>query len=59
MKGKIAWKLVLTVLVLAWAVSAMVPFTDTPFETYIANRATKNADEFANILKEAGSALIL
>ncbi len=54
MKGKIAWKLVLTVLVLAWAVSAMVPFTDTPFETYIANRATKNADEFANILKEAG-----
>ncbi len=53
MKGKIAWKLILTVLVMAWAVSAMVPFKDTPFETYIANRATQNAEEFANILKEA------
>lgn len=53
MKSSVAWKLVLTVLVLAWAVSAMVPFSDTPFEQYIQTRATKKAPEFEAVLKEA------
>lgn len=53
MKSNVAWKLVLTVLVLAWAVSAMVPFKDTPFEQYIQTRATDKAAEFESIVKEA------
>lgn len=53
MKSNVAWKLVLTVLVLAWAVSAMVPFKDTPFEQYIQTRATDKAAEFEAIVKEA------
>lgn len=53
MKSNVAWKLVLTVLVLAWAVSAMVPFKDTPFEEYIQTRATDKAAEFESIIKEA------
>lgn len=53
MKSNVAWKLVLTVLVLAWAVSAMIPFKDTPFEQYIQTRATDRAAEFESILKEA------
>lgn len=53
MKSSIAWKLVLTVLVLAWAVSAMVPFKDTPFEEYIETRADYYAPEFQTVLAEA------
>ena len=53
MKGRIIWKLVLTAIVLAWAVTAMTPFTDTPFEQYIESRATQNKDEFAKVLAEA------
>ena len=49
----ILWKLAITALVIIWAVSAMVPFSDTPFETYIQTRATAHQDEFAKILKAA------
>ena len=49
----ILWKLIITALVVIWAVSAMIPFSDTPFETYIQTRATANQEEFAKILKAA------
>jgi len=49
----ILWKLIITALVIIWAISAMVPFSDTPFEIYIQTRATAHQDEFAKILKAA------
>lgn len=49
----IVWKLVVTALVVIWAVSSMVPFGDTPFEDYIKTRATANQTEFAQVLKDA------
>ena len=49
----ILWKLIITALVIIWAISAMVPFSDTPFETYIQTRATAHQDEFSKILKAA------
>lgn len=53
MKSSIIWKLVLTAIVLAWAVLSMTPFTSTPFEQYIQTRATRNQAEFQKILVEA------
>ncbi|MBR6388902.1 MAG: protein translocase subunit SecD [Opitutales bacterium] len=53
MKGRIIWKLVLTAIVLAWAVSSMTPFADTKFEDYIEHRATKNQAEFSKVLDGA------
>lgn len=49
----ILWKLVITALVIIWSVSAMLPLSDTPFETYIQTRATANQDEFAQVLQKA------
>lgn len=43
----------LTALVVIWAISAMLPFKDTPFEDYIKTRATAAQQEFVQVLKEA------
>ena len=51
--SSIVWKFVITALVVAWAVSSMVPFSDTPFEDFIKTRATANQEEFAKVLKDA------
>ena len=49
--SNIAWKLLITVLVVAWAVSAMMPFKSTQFEDYIATRATAHQEDFSKLLK--------
>ena len=49
----IIWKLVITALVIIWSVSAMMPFSDTPFDEYIKTKATANQTEFAEVLKTA------
>ena len=46
----IIWKLVITALVVLWAVSSMVPFKDTPFEDYIKTRATAAKTEFSKVV---------
>ena len=51
--GGVFWKLVLTAMVVAWAISSMVPFSDTPFEDYIKTRATAFQQEFADVVKSA------
>ncbi len=53
MKGNIIWKLVITALVVSWALINIIPPTDTPFEEYIATRATANQTEFAELLERA------
>lgn len=52
----ILWKLIITALVIIWAISAMVPFSDTPFETYIQTRATAHQDEFSKSSRPPRSA---
>ena len=49
--SSIIGKLIVTALVIAWAVASMVPFGDTPFEDYIKTRATANQQEFVQVLK--------
>lgn len=51
--GGVFWKLILTAMVVAWAISSMVPFSDTPFEDYIKTRATAFQQEFAGVIKSA------
>ena len=51
--SSIIGKLIVTALVIAWAVASMVPFGDTPFEDYIKTRATANQQEFVQVLKDA------
>lgn len=51
--SSILWKFVITALVVAWAISSMVPFGDTPFEDFIKTRATANHQEFAKVLEKS------
>lgn len=51
--SSILWKLALTAIVLAWAISSMVPLYDTPFEDYIQSRATAHQDEFQKVIAAA------
>lgn len=53
MKGRIIFKAALTILVLVWAGLNLIPFTDTPFEEYIAGEVRADADEFRRLLARA------
>ncbi len=54
----ILWKFVVTVLVIIWAASSMVPVSDTPFEEFIQNRATAQKEEFAKKILPAAEARV-
>ncbi len=54
----ILWKFVVTVLVIVWAASSMLPVSDTPFEEYIQNRATAQKEEFAKKILPAAEARV-
>ena len=49
------WKILLSVLIAAWAVSELVPLNDIPFVTYARDHATARHDEFVKLLDEAGA----
>jgi SecD/SecF fusion protein len=49
------WKLLLSVLIAAWAVSELIPFRDIPFPDYVRDHATARRSEFNALLDEAGS----
>ncbi len=49
------WKLVLSFLIVLWAVSALVPVTDRDVPTYIAGRVEQKATEFQTLMKDAGA----
>jgi SecD/SecF fusion protein len=53
MSKKIFWKLFASALFLAYAVSHLIPFQTTPFETYIQDRADFKQAEFKTLLTEA------
>ena len=47
------WKIVVSLAVLAWAVSQILPFNDVPFVDYIRENATAKQAEFAKLVDEA------
>ncbi len=47
------WKLVLSAVILLWALSELIPVTDTPFAAYVRGHATVQAPEFGKLLDEA------
>ena len=53
MSGKILWKLLLSVVIVGWAVLNLFPLRDTDFDQYILDRATAHKEEFAQVLTRA------
>jgi SecD/SecF fusion protein len=49
------WKILLTLAVLAWAVTELIPLKDVPFVDYARTRATAKPAEFAKLLDEASA----
>jgi SecD/SecF fusion protein len=47
------WKILLTVIVLGWAVTELVPLKDVPFVTYARTHATAKPAEFNKLVDEA------
>ena len=47
------WKLVLSLAVVAWAVSNLVPFQDQPFVSYLRDHVEAKPTEFNSLLNEA------
>jgi len=50
MKGSITGKLILTAIIVGWAILNLVPMQDTPFATFIKTRATANEAQFKALL---------
>ncbi len=47
------WKLLLTLVLIVWAVAELTPLKDRPFDQYIQSQVTDHPAEFAALLKEA------
>jgi SecD/SecF fusion protein len=53
MKGKILWKIIVSVLILLWAVSTITPVKDTPFETFVTEQVKADNDGFKALMDKA------
>ena len=53
MKGKILWKLIVSLLVLAWALITMLPIQDTPFEQFVVQKVSADKEGFDALAKKA------
>ena len=53
MRGNILWKVLLSVIVLAWALLSVYPLKDTPFEVYIKERVTADQGAFDVLYSKA------
>lgn len=49
------WKILLSVAVLAWAVTELIPLKDVPFVEYVRTHATAKQVEFSKLLDEAAA----
>jgi SecD/SecF fusion protein len=47
------WKILLSLAILGWAIDALLPVKDIPFQVYVQDHATAKRDEFNALLKEA------
>lgn len=52
MSAKILWKLLVPLLVLAFAVASMLPLSSIPFRDYVDSQVTHNREAFEAVLKE-------
>jgi SecD/SecF fusion protein len=53
MKSSIIWKLILSVVIVGWAVLNLLPMEDKDFDTFIQTRATANQGEYQEFLQRA------
>lgn len=53
MYGSIVWKLLLTAVLAAWAVSNLFPLQETPFPDYIREAASDHQEEFNQLMDRA------
>ncbi len=53
MKSSIYWKIAFSVLLLGWAIWNLWPWSDTPFEQYLANQATVNQGQLQTLIQRA------
>ncbi len=53
MTGSIYWKLIVSSLVVTWAIVNLIPFRDTPFEDYIQAEASAHIEEFDELISRA------
>ena len=49
------WKLVLSLAVLAWSITQLIPANDVPFVDYVRSHATAKQADFAKLVDEAGA----
>ena len=49
------WKITFSLLLVAWAVSTLLPLHDTPFADYARAHVTAKAPEFKSLLDEAAA----
>ena len=49
------WKILLSIAVLAWAVTELIPLKDVPFVEYVRTHATAKPAEFNKLVDEAGA----
>ena len=47
------WKIILSLVILGWAVDALMPLKNIPFPAYARAHATARQDDFDKLLKEA------
>lgn len=53
MNSNIAWKLIATVAIVGWSVLNVVPWKDTPFETYVRETVKTETAEFNQVVDRA------
>lgn len=53
MNSNIAWKLVVTVAIIGWSILNVVPWKDTPFETYVREAAKADTAGFNEVVDRA------
>src|SRR5512143_425695 len=49
------WKLILSVLILSWALVTMTPLKDRPFDQYITGEASAKTADFSQVMAQAAA----
>jgi len=47
------WKIAASLFILGWAIFALLPLKDIPFQDYVRSHATAKTDEFNKIVDQA------
>ena len=53
MNSSVIWKLIVSVVIVGWALMNLLPIEDKDFDVYLENRATANPAEYAEFLERA------